>query len=64
MTAAEFEQNPPQKPEDLVPPPPPAGAVEDPDPGPTYKCIGGFLHCCNGLDCTKVLKNGQPVRCP
>ena len=65
MTATEFERNPPQKPEDLVPPPTPENEpIEDPDPGPTYKCINGFLHCCNGLVCTRVLKNGQPVRCP
>ena len=65
MTAAEFVQNPPHKPEDLVPPPPPGGTAEtDPDPGPIYKCIGGFLYCCNGLTCTKVLRNGQPVHCP
>jgi len=64
VTAAQFAADPPHKPEEVTPTPPPGTAPEtDPDPGPTYKCIGGFLYCCNGLVCVKVLRNGQPVHC-
>jgi hypothetical protein len=65
MSAVEFARNPPKTPRDLVPPtqggePP----IEDPDPGPTPRCINGQLFVCSGNICTKVLRNGQPVPCP
>jgi hypothetical protein len=64
-TFAEFQSNPPQRPTDLVPEPTAHNKpIDDPDPGPTYKCIGGVLYCCNGLVCTRVLRNGHPVPCP
>lgn len=65
VTFAEFAKDPPQIPEDLVPPPVAGNEpIDDPDPGPTYKCINHQLYVCSGLSCTKVLRNGSPVPCP
>jgi hypothetical protein len=65
VTASEFMANPPQHPEDLMPPARPGDPpVNDPDPGPVPRCIGGQLFVCIGTTCTRVLKNGQPVPCP
>jgi hypothetical protein len=55
VTMAEFERDPPQRAEDLIP----EGAGEgeshpDPDPGPTYKCINHVLHVCSGTTCFRL----------
>ena len=65
MTATEFEKDPPRSPTDLVPRPTPDNpAIPDPDPGPTYKCLSGFVHSCNGQVCVRVIQpNGQPIPC-
>jgi hypothetical protein len=49
-TIREFADNAPKKPEDIIPSQQ-KPTESDPDPGPTYKCINGVLHVCNGTVC-------------
>jgi hypothetical protein len=65
MTATQFVENAPRNPEDLVPKPTPGNpAVQNTDPGPTYRCLNGFLHSCTDSVCVKVIQpNGQPIAC-
>jgi hypothetical protein len=70
ISSVEFFRNPPQKPEDTMPPPTVnEPAVPDPspsgqgDPGPQIKCLNHKLHSCNGTTCTLIRINGQTIAC-
>jgi hypothetical protein len=56
MSCDEFQKNPPQKPDDIVPVDPDPGTQTStgPDPGPRYVCIEGTLHICYGNRCTDL----------